>query len=89
MLRVIAHKLWWVLHWALLYPIFKVKESNLNKISVVPKFEHNSDSKANCDIIQMPNVQRQVGMRKGSKTANSTHDYGGLVVAEPGQDWLC
>lgn len=66
-------------------PIFKIKETNLSKRSILPMF----DSKDSCDIIQMSNVQRQVGMRKGSKIANSTYDYGRMMVAEPGQDWLC
>ena len=39
---VIAHKLHWVLDWALLHPIFKVKETNLSKRSVVPMFKPNS-----------------------------------------------
>lgn len=47
-----------------------------------------SVSKASCGTIQVSTEQRQVGMRKESKTVNSTHDHGGLLVAGPGQDWL-
>lgn len=47
-----------------------------------------SVSKASCGTIQVSTEQRQVGMRKGSKTVNSTHDHGGLLVAGPGQDCL-
>lgn len=47
-----------------------------------------SDSTASCGTIQVSNEQKQVGIRKGSKTLNSTHDYGGWVAPQPGQNWL-